>query len=639
MARTHRVPSRPMRTLAVVLLSSVALCGVAACSSSSTSDDMPSPADAEAHDATGSDAAADGAAVTGNDATGRDAAGDATVTPEPDAGDASAAPDADAANATAVTDASLDADATGDATLEAGLVDAGSPSSEAGSDGATATADAGLTCAAAASAKGSLGCDFYAVQPETFTTGQCFAAYVVNASSAPAHLGVEHTPGTPLDPTSFAFIPSGVGASVAYTPYDASAGIAPGQAAVLFLAGEGASGAGSAVCPIASPAFASGTTVAGTGTNDAFHISTDVPVSAYQMGALLSSGIPGSSLLLPTSAWDTNYVVATAGPYDSTTTANPSFNVIAYQDNTQITLLPTAAIVGGGTLPAGAVGAAYAFTLNRGQEAQFSQQGDLSGTILQSSLPVGVVGANACMEVPSGVEFCDHGEQMVPPVKALGSVYAAVMFRPRMTGDTAEWRLVGVVDGTMLTYSTTIAGAPLSLNHGQSATFPSTDIPFTVQSQDSAHPFLLSELMTGGEPSNGYGDPEIVPQVTPAQFGTSATFETDPTFPETNLVVVRAKDSTATFRDVTLDCAGALTGWQSLGAYEWARIDLTRHAFAAQGSCSSGPHTMTSAGPFGATVWGWGSDETTPSTAYTSYGYPAAMGVAPINSVVVSATP
>jgi hypothetical protein len=159
-----------------------------------------------------------------------------------------------------------------------------------------------------------------------------------------------------------------------------------------------------------------------------------------------------------------------------------------------------------------AAGAAYVFTLNRGQEAQFSQQVDRSGTILQSSLPVAVVGANACMDVPSGVDFWDHGEQMLPPVKALGSVYAAVMFRPRMTGDTAEWRLVGVVDGTTLTYSTSIAGAPLTLNQGQSATFPSTDIPFTVQSQDTAHPFLLSELMTAAGRATATAIPKSCPR-------------------------------------------------------------------------------------------------------------------------------
>jgi len=38
-------------------------------------------------------------------------------------------------------------------------------------------------------------------------------------------------------------------------------------------------------------------------------------------------------------------------------------------------------------------------------------------------------------------------------------------------------------------------------------------------------------------------------------------------------------------------------------------------------------------------VWGWGSPETTSSTTYVSYGYPAGAGGAPINSVVISPTP
>ena len=65
------------------------------------------------------------------------------------------------------------------------------------------------------------------------------------------------------------------------------------------------------------------------------------------------------------------------------------------------------------------------------------------------------------------------------------------------------------------------------------------------------------------------------------------------------------------FDDVTLDCAGTLTGWQTVGDYEWTRIDLMRHDFVPQGNCSTGPHEMKSEGLFGLWVWGWGSPETT----------------------------
>ena len=89
---------------------------------------------------------------------------------------------------------------------------------------------------------------------------------------------------------------------------------------------------------------------------------------------------------------------------------------------------------------------------------------------------------------------------------------------------------------------------------------------------------------------------------------------------------------------MSLDCAGALTGWQPVGQYEWTRIDLVRHDFAAQGNCSTGPHVMESKSPFGLWVWGWGTPETTTFTANVSYGYPGGMNVQPINQVVIVPT-
>jgi hypothetical protein len=572
---------------------------------------------------------------------------DATTVPDAPLADApfNDAPVIDAPLLDAPTDgASCNASCSADGTA---VVDCHGKTMQACGSGQTcleSTASCMSACQAAANAKGSVGCDFYAPHPETDSPAQCFAAYVVNGSKVPAHVSVEFYAGTPLDPTTFAVIPSGTGASITYKPYSSAAGIAPGQAAVLFLAGDGNGGANDP-CPVTRTAVPTGSALSGTGSaGQAFHITTDVPVSVYQMAPYGGGAayIPGASLLLPTSAWDTNYVVATAAPYSSVTMDNPSLNIIAHQDNTHVTMLPTTAVVGGGGLPAGAANVQYTLTLNKGQQAQFSQHADLTGTVIQSDQPIALLGANACMQEPAGTSFCDHGEQMLPPVKALGSEYAAVMFRPRVTGDQAIWRLVGIVNGTQLTYSTSVGG-PATLNLGQAVEFM-TDQPFTVQSQDSAHPFLLFGLMTGSQWSglsdmSGYGDPDFVVGVPSAQFVTSYTFMTDETFPETNLVVVRAPDSAMTFHDVTLDCAGALTGWQAVGTYQWTRIDLTRHDFQNQGSCSSGPHNMTSTGSFGVWVWGWGSPETTINTKNVSYGYPAGMSAAPINSVVVAPTP
>ena len=108
---------------------------------------------------------------------------------------------------------------------------------------------------------------------------------------------------------------------------------------------------------------------------------------------------------------------------------------------------------------------------------------------------------------------------------------------------------------------------------------------------------------------------------------------TDPTYANTNLVFVRQRADDMSFKDVTLDCAGALTNWQPVGAngqYEFTRVDLVANG-APVGGCDNGAHTAESEAPFALTVWGFDS--------YASYGYPGGMSVKPINTVVVPPTP
>jgi hypothetical protein len=243
------------------------------------------------------------------------------------------------------------------------------------------------------------------------------------------------------------------------------------------------------------------------------------------------------------------------------------------------------------------------------------------------------------MLVPVGVYYADHGEQMIPPVRAMGSEFVGVMYRPRQS-EVAIWRVVGAVDGTQLTWSSSVGG-PATLSRGQVAEFQ-TGTPFDVKSQDDKHPFLLFEHMSGStwqQGLDGYGDADFVLQVPPPQYLSHYVFFADPTYPETNLVVVRTPDKNGKFADVTLDCAGKLGGWQPIGSYEWTRADLQTGDFQPVGNCSTGRHEMTSAQPFGLTVWGWGTPKTATFTANVSYGYPAGMNVTPINTVVIPPTP
>src|ERR1019366_6525682 len=100
----------------------------------------------------------------------------------------------------------------------------------------------------------------------------------------------------------------------------------------------------------------------GTGIGKAFHLKTNVPVVAYQMlpygGG--SARVTGSTLLVPTNAWDVNYVVAdaySAPPMITEPRAGPTTVIIAGTEGTNVTVKPSRTIVSGtgvaGT-PAGA---------------------------------------------------------------------------------------------------------------------------------------------------------------------------------------------------------------------------------------------------------------------------------------------
>ena len=490
-------------------------------------------------------------------------------------------------------------------------------------------------CEAAALLKGSEGCDFWAVKTEISLAGSCFAAFIANTWDEPVHIAVEHA-GETLPVAAFTRIPQGQGQNIVYAPYDDAAGLPVGEVALVFLS----RGPGDLpTCP-APPGVALETHVAGTGRGDAFHITTDRPVAAYAMLPYGSgpAAITSATLLLPTTVWDTNYILANAYKQSvAVPGARPLVAVVAAEDGTEITIDPVAAIVGGANVPAAPAGAPVKYALARGETIQFNQSAELTGSPLVANKPVGVFGGATCFNVPADAKFCDGGHQQIPPIQALGSEYVAVRYRNRTNQEESPpWRLVGVVDGTQLTWSPAKPpGAPDSLGLGEVAEFTSPG-PFTVASQDGEHPFYLASYMTGGDVYGGRGDPEWVNVVPSAQYLDRYVFFTDPTYSETSLVVVRRKQDGG-FADVTLDCAGTLAGWAPIDAdHEYTRVDLVTGDFQGVNGCANGRHVIGSTNPIGVTVWGWGSPASLGlKTTNVSYAYPAGAALRAINDVKV----
>ncbi|MBL9105029.1 MAG: IgGFc-binding protein [Myxococcales bacterium] len=491
-------------------------------------------------------------------------------------------------------------------------------------------------CEAAALLKRSEGCDFWAVKTEltSLAAGACFAAFVANTGTTSAHLGLEYQ-GAALDVATFARIPKGQGPSLTLEPYDAAVGLPVGEVAILFLS----RGPGNyPKCPIASAVEAE-TQIVGTGRGQAFNITSDVPVAAYQTQPFGggSGAVTAASLLLPTSVWDTSYVSVSPGP--GTDAGTPLLTIIADSDGTHVTLRPKVPVIGSPTVLGGPAGQPIVYTLKRGEALQINQTKELTGSLLTADRPFAVFGGSTCLKLPAGVNACDGAHQQIPPIRALGHAYAGVRYRDRspQVDETPPWRLVGAADGTTLSYwPAKPLGAPDTLERGQLAEF-ATAGPFLVTSQDSEHPFYASAFMTGGAPFNGAGDPDWVNLIPVEQYQDHYVFFTDPTYSETELVVVRSAVD-GKFADVNLDCAATpLVAWKSLGdGLEWTRVQLVTGNFKKVGNCANGRREMTSDNPFGVTVWGWGSAASELFyTRYVSYAYPAGATIRQINDVVI----
>jgi IgGFc binding protein len=503
-------------------------------------------------------------------------------------------------------------------------------------------------CQAAAASQGTVGCDFVVGTPSFYPgiTPPCFAVFLANNWPADSIVTIDRG-GTSYDPTMYGRVPDGTPTASSWPAVPAT-GIASENVGVLFLSSDpsAVNGGTAMTCPI-SPAVGTtdGAAVytgqdAASGIGTSFHITTSVPVSGYDImpygGA--DSFLPSAELLLPTTAWGTNFV--TAGPKP---TSGPGWGqVSASMDNTMVQITPVDALPAGTGVAAAPANTTTTYTLNSGQFVQWQDAGDMGGSVITSNNPVSYTGGTGYLCLSSNTSAgggCDSGHQMIPPVSALGYQYVGMPYATRMASLAQEsiiYRVVGTVAGTTLTITPAVSGAPTTLSVGQVAEFQAVG-PFTIESQDSMHPFYLGQYMSGCEVTGGsrpgdaegcLGDEEYVNILPPAQWLASYVFFTDPTYATTNIVLTRAADSSGTFHDVSVDCLGTITGWQPVGdgtLYQTTNADLQR--VTPVGSCTNGRHTAMSDGAFNIMVWGLDS--------YSSYAYPAGGNVGKINAVVV----
>jgi|GEM_PF-531290 len=516
-------------------------------------------------------------------------------------------------------------------------------------------------CDAAREQGDSVGCDYASAmlssipfEPEHGGEDKtnCLAAVISNAWHAPAHLELTYD-GAPLDLDGhFVRIipddnnPQGLPAGDFDLERIADGdGIGPGETAALLLGGTS--------CHLLDPfaeveAAVPGAASYETGVSPAFRIVSDVPVVAHQVFPFLNTGsaMAGASLLFPTSTWGDNYVtMRPAGPVSNGPDERPhmaTLSIVA-REVTEVTILPTVDLDGGDGLPPASAGTPVSFELEAGEHAQFVTLADYTGTIIESDAPVGVWIGHECAFVPDDVLACDHLEEMLPPVRTLGHQYASVAAR-RHENEQMLWRVLGVVDGTELSWDTDVGG-PETLDRGEAVYVQTSSRAISVRSQDAEHPFFLFNYMTGQASIPEFdlddigGDPELVLVLPPQQYLDEYVFFADPSYVN-EYVFVRGgglgggdgESPIGVLPEVRLDCGRGdgpqvVEGWTSFAPnFELARVRATGAFEGCYGRLRA-----EGDGPFGLNVWG--------VHDHNSVGYPAGAGLQRLNDVAVPAIP
>jgi hypothetical protein len=200
-------------------------------------------------------------------------------------------------------------------------------------------------------------------------------------------------------------------------------------------------------------------------------IRSDVPISVYALNSDDKTSDGFSSF--PISFWDTSYRVISS-PNDAytfvptlsaaenafRTTIRPSqFLIIAAEDNTQITIVPKANTKGG--MIANQQSTIF---LNEGEcylvqsSSQVVGAGDLSGSLINSDKPIGVIGGHVRTAVPQFLgdrDSKDHLVEMMPPLNTWGNEYVSVPYIVLDQGGPAQggdvFRVVTSEPNTILT--------------------------------------------------------------------------------------------------------------------------------------------------------------------------------------------
>jgi hypothetical protein len=325
----------------------------------------------------------------------------------------------------------------------------------------------------------------------------------------------------------------------------------------------------------------------------AYRVRSNHPVTVYQYNLLYADASNDASLLLPVNAWTNDYLVAS---YPHATANNyPGFYaVVARQDNTKVTLSPSATgnkVQAGGGVAADGTGEVVLMADDVLQVAT-AAGGDLTGTLIHSDKPVQVFGGHKCSRVPQDVDLCDHLEEAMFPIEALAQEYIVIppVQSPNDKADQGQVvRIVASEADTTLTFTPDQGVATNLAKAGDFVEIVDTTAKFKVAADKK---ILVAQYMIGQGGGYGAQDPSMLLAVATEQYRKDYLFQA-PVSWDANYVDIILKTGTS----VSVD-GQAVAGFVKIGGTEFSLAHVLLS------NAGTGAHTLTASDRVGISVYG-----------------------------------
>ncbi|MFW5706342.1 MAG: hypothetical protein ACOC12_00345 [Bacteroidota bacterium] len=325
--------------------------------------------------------------------------------------------------------------------------------------------------------------------------------------------------------------------------------------------------------------------------NKGIHITSDVPVTVYVMNQ--QDATTDAFLALPLDAIGNEYYVMAYTRDFSFSSLNTQMTIVASENNTSVTITPTAT---GGGFTAGASGN---IVLNQGETFNLKSNlngADYTGSYVVADKPISVYGGNDCTNISGILRACDHLVEQMVPVTVWGQSFLTVPLATRLAGDV--FRVLAQEAGTQV-----------NINGSNVATLNAGEFYETILESDtynritSNNPILVGQYSRSSEADNVTSDPFFALVPPDEQFLNNYVISAGTSNIPINYLNITSP--TANINTVMVDGAAVPEG-------QWTPIPGTAFSGASV-SVSQGVHTVSSNLPIGLLVYGFGS--------FDSYGY------------------